>query len=207
MKLLMLIFFLGVGTAQTRSQSFEVQQLILDWQKLSELKSILGELKSGYTILSTGYENIKSIAEGNFNLHNAFLSALLAVNPAVKNDKRVGDIIGFQASIVAEYQSAFNRFKQDKNFTPEELNYLGTVYSNLFNQSLDDITNLTSVLTANTLRMSDDERLHTIDGIYLGTKNQLMFLRSFNHSTTLLAIHRAAEQSDAESAMKIYGLK
>jgi hypothetical protein len=189
------------------AQTFEVEQLILDYQKLTELKSILSELKTGYQILSTGYETIRSISEGNFNLHNAFLSALLAINPAVKNYKHVADIISYQSSIVSEYKSAFSRFKQDKHFTPDEISYSGTVYGNLFNQRLNDIINLTNVLTANKMRMSDDERLHAIDGIYSTSKEQLMFLRSFNNSTTLLAIDRATDANDAESAMKLYGLE
>lgn len=206
-KWLFFILLFGFGAFQAKAQSFDVQQLLLDWQKLSELKSILNELKQGYQILESGYENIRSISEGNFNLHNAFLSALLAVNPAVKNYKRVQDIIGYQASIVSEYTTSFNRFKQDKHFTASEITYLGNVYSNLFNQSLNGINNLTSVLTPNIMRMSDDERLHAIDGIYEASKNQLMFLRSFNNSTTLLAIDRATEDNDAESAKKLYGLE
>lgn len=207
LKCLLFTFLLGFCHAKTNAQAFEVEQLILDYQKLSELKNILSEMKTGYQILSTGYETIRSISEGNFNLHNAFLSALLAINPAVKNYKRVADIVSYQSSIVSEYKSAFSRFKQDKHFTPDEISYLGTVYGNLFNKSLNDIINLTNVLTANKMRMSDDERLHAIDGIYDESKNQLMFLRSFNNSTTLLAVDRATEANDAESAIKLYGLE
>jgi hypothetical protein len=207
LRCVLFISLFGFGTIPSKAQTFEVEQLILDYQKLTELKNILSEMKTGYQILSTGYETIRSISEGNFNLHKAFLSALLTINPAVKNYKRVQDIIHYQASIVSEYRSAFSRFKQDKHFTPDEISYLGSVYGNLFNQSLNDIINLTNVLTANTLRMSDNERLHAIDGIYDESKNQLMFLRSFNNSTTLLAIDRATEANDAESAMKLYGLE
>jgi hypothetical protein len=207
MKCLLFVVFFGFGINVSKAQTFEIEQLILDWQKLTELKNILSEMKTGYQILSTGYETIRSISEGNFNLHNAFLSALLAINPAVKNYKRVQDIINYQSNIVSEYKSAFSRFKQDKHFTPDEISYLGTVYGNLFKQSLNDILNLTNILTANKMRMSDDERLHAIDGIYSTSKEQLMFLRSFNNSTTLLAIDRATEENDATSAMKLYGLE
>jgi hypothetical protein len=207
MKYFLFIMLFGFGFSETKAQTFEVEQLILDWQKLSELKNILSEMKTGYQILSTGYETIRSISEGNFNLHHAFLSALLAVNPVVKNYKRVKDIINDQARIISEYKSAFSRFKQDKHFTPDEISYLGTVYGSLFNQSLKDIVNLTNILTANKMRMSDDERLHAIDGIYSTSKEELMFLRSFNNSTTLLAIDRASEENDAATAMKLYGLE
>jgi len=206
-KCLLFIFLFGSGVTQSKAQSFEVEQLILDYQKLTELKSILSELKTGYQLLSSGYETIRNISAGNFNLHNAFLSALLAINPAVRNYSHVADIISYQSSIVSEYRSAFSRFKQDEHFTPDEIAYLGTVYGNLFNQSLNDIINLTNVLTANKMRMSDEERLHAIDGIYSSTKNQLMFLRSFNNSTTLLAIDRATAANDVGTAMRLYGIQ
>src|SRR5580704_7780994 len=204
---LVLIAFLGLGISTSRAQSFEVQQLLLDWQKLTELKDILSEMQSGYQILSQGYERIRSITEGNFNLHNNYLRSLLAVNPAIGSDPRVEGIIGFQASILSEYQSAFSRFKQDPHFTPEEISYLGTVYNNLFDQSKSDLTDLSRILTAGELRMGDQERIHAIDGIYSHGQEQLMFLRSFNNSTTLLAIDRATEANDAETAKRLYGLE
>jgi len=206
-KYLFIVLVLSLGSAWTSAQSFDAQQLILDWQKLTELKSMLKELQQGYQVLHTGYENIRTIAQSSFNLHNGFLSALLSVNPAVKNDSRVQGIIGFQSAIATEYTAYFNRFKQDKHFSAAEIAYLGTVYSNLFNQSLSGITNLTTVLTPNTLRMSDDERLRAIEGIYQETKNQLLFLRNFNNSTTMLAIDRAIEDNDAETAKNLYGLE
>jgi hypothetical protein len=206
-KMLLFISLFGLVTLSGRSQSYDVEQLLLDYQKLTQLKNILNELKTGYSILSTGYENIRSISASSFNLHNTFLSALLAVNPAVAHYKKVQDIIGIQSSITSEYQSAFNRFKQDKNFTAGEISYLGTVYNNLFSRSLADINNLTKVLTPDTLRMSDDERLHAVDGIYETSQNELLFLRSFNSSTTMLAIDRATAQNDVATALKLYGLQ
>jgi hypothetical protein len=206
-KCFLFVALFSAAGIEARSQSYEIEQLILDWQKLSELKSILSDLYKGYQILSTGYETIRSISEGNFNLHKAFLDALLAVSPAVKNYKRVQDIIDYQAGIVTEYKSAFSRFRQDKHFTADEIAYLGTVYGNLFNQSLNDINNLINVITTSTLRMSDDERLHAIDGIYNSSKDQLMFLRSFNSSTTMLAVQRAADDNDVGTLQNLYGLK
>jgi hypothetical protein len=206
-KYILFIGLFGHVILPARSQSYDIEQLLLDYQKLTELKGILSELKTGYQVLSTGYEQIRSISASSFNLHNTFLSGLLALNPAVANYKKVQDIIGFQSSISSEYQSAYTRFKQDKHFTPDEISYLGTVYSNLFSRSLADINNLTTVLTPDTLRMSDDERLHAVDGIYETSHNELLFLRSFNNSTTMLAIDRATEQNDAQSARKLYGLE
>lgn len=203
MKRILVIAFL-VCSIKAAAQSFEVEQLILDWQKLSELKNILSDLYKGYEILSNGYEAIKNISEGNFNLHKAFLDGLLAVNPAVKNYKRVTDIIDYQALIVSEYKAAYNRFRNDKNFSPDEIVYLSQVYGNLFNESLSDIDHLINIITAGKLRMSDDQRLRAIDDICDEAKNKLMFLRSFNASTTMLAMQRAIERNDLQTIQNLY---
>ncbi len=81
------------------------------------------------------------------------------------------------------------------------------VYNNLISGSLTNLSHLLNVLTANKLRMSDNERLHAIDGIYDDTKEKLMFLRQFNSSTTVLAVQRAAEANDANTVKNLYGLK
>jgi len=82
------------------TQSTEAQQLILNIEKLAQLKKILSNMKKGYEIVSSGYNGIKDISKGNFNLHDAFLNALLQVNPTVRKYKRVADIITCQFEIV-----------------------------------------------------------------------------------------------------------
>src|ERR1700680_2821898 len=113
MKKLIFILILMANTS-LQAQSYELQRLILDIEKLSQLKSILKDLYKGYEILSTGYNTIKNISEGNFNLHQAFLDGLLAISLAVKNYKKIADIIDYQGRIVSGYRSALSRFRQDR---------------------------------------------------------------------------------------------
>ncbi len=206
-KILALFVFLNAGIQiRLSAQSDEAQQLLLNVEKLAQFKQILSDLKKGYQILSSGYSTIKNLSQGNFNLHKTFLDALMEVSPAVRKYKRIADIINDQILIVKEYKNAFSRFKQDKNFNPEEIDYLGKVYINLFKQSLNNIDELTTIITANKLRMSDDERLVAIDRIYNDMQDKLMFLRHFNTNTTILAIQRAREKNDAVTMKKIYGI-
>ncbi len=207
MKKLFLIIMISLPVQRLPAQAFEIEQLVLDIQKLAQLKSILTDLYKGYEILSTGYNTIKNISEGNFNLHQAFLDGLLLVSPAVQNYKKIADIIDYQGRIVSGYKSALSRFRQDRNFNPDEILYMEKVYNNLFNQSLKNLENLLNVVTASKLRMSDDERLHAIDGIYADTKDKWMFLNQFNNSTTVLAVQRGAEKNDTETLKAIYGLE
>jgi len=188
------------------AQTDEIAQLLLNVEKLAQFEQILSDMKKGYEILSGGYNTIKDLSQGNFSLHKTFLDALMEVSPAVKHYKRVADIISYQVILVKEYKSAFNRFKWDNNFNEQELAYLGRVYKNLFKQSLDNLDDLVTIITANQLRMSDDERLEAIDRIFADMQDKLLFLRHFNNNTTVLALQRAKEKNDAGTMRLIYGI-
>jgi DNA repair ATPase RecN len=205
---IMLLFIGGAGTSLNASaQADELQQLTLNLEKLAQFKQILSDLKKGYEIVNVGYNTIKNISQGNFNLHKDFLDGLMQISPTVKNYKRVADIINYQIIILKEYKTAFSRFKNDKNFNSQELEYLNRVYNNLFKQSLKNLDDLTTVVTANKLRMTDDERLKSIDDIFNEIQDKVMFLRHFNNNTTILAVQRAKERNDAATIRNIYGIK
>lgn len=206
MKQIIIVAMFLIGM-EAKGQSYELSRLLLDIEKLAQLKDILSDLKKGYEILTTGYNTIRDISQGNFNLNKAYLDGLLAISPGVKKYKRIAEIIDYQARIVTEYKAAFNQFKQSKIFNLEEIVYLGGVYSNLFNQSLKNLDNLLDVVTDSKLRMTDDERLNAIDGIYANAKDQWLFLRQFNSNTSLLALQRACERGDVETVEGYHGLR
>ncbi len=188
------------------AQSTEIQQLLLNVEKLAQLKKILSNMKKGYEIVSTGYNTIRDISKGNFNLHDAFLNALLQVSPTVRKYKRVADIISCQSQIVKEYRSALNRFKSTNLFNSSEITYMEDVYKNLFNKSLQNLDELSIVITAGKLRMSDDERIAAIDHIYKDISDKLIFLRSFNNEGSVLAVQRGRELVDTKLSEKLNGL-
>lgn len=190
-----------------KAQSQEIQQLILNIEKLSQFKQILKDMKKGYEVLSGGYNAVKDMSQGNFTLHKTFLDALMQVSPVVKNYKRVGDIISYQILLTKESKTAFNRFSKSENFTLKEMTYFEKVYGNLQNQSLRNLDELLTIVTANKLRMSDDERLQAIDKIYMDMEDKLLFLRNFNASSNVLALQRARESNDVNTAKAMRDLK
>lgn len=196
-----------VASLSAKAQSDEAQQLLLNWEKLIQFKKILQNMYDGYKILDKGYTAVKDISEGNFNLHKDFLDALLEVSPVVKKYKRIGDIISYQIRIVKDYKSAFAQFKDDKQFTAQEIEYLGKVYSNLLGQSLKSLEELYMVITAGELRMSDDERLQAIDHIYETLVDQFSFLKEFNSNTAMLSLQRKSEETEVKMSRIIYGMK
>ena len=210
-KAIIIAFWAAVLTlnpfAKVLGQSQEMQQLILNIQKLAQFKKILTQIKDGYQILNGGYNNIKNIAQGNYNIHKQYLDGLLNVSPTVRNYQRVSKIINYQMQLIGEYKRAYSRFVSSGNFSPDELAYMARVYDNLLSQSLRDLDELVMILTSGKTRMSDDERLETIDRLFFEMEDKLAFLREFNNSASVMDVQRSHEKQDVQSVRSLYGIK
>lgn len=180
------------------SQSQEAQQLLLNMEKLSQLKNILSDMKRGYEVVSQGYKAVSGIAKGNFSLHEVFLDGLMLVSPEVKKYRKVADILTYQKRLVSEYKTAFTRFRAAGTFNLSELEYLGSVYGDLLAASLDNLDELAMVITAGKLRMSDEERLKAIDRIFLEVEDKLLFLRDLNKQALQLSGQRERQKLEMD---------
>ena len=183
----------------TKAQSAELEQLTLDMGKLAELKSILQDMYSYYTILHQGYEDVKSIARGNFNLHQGFLDSLLLVSPAVSGDPRVEAILQEQAELLQTYAGT----QYYPHLTAQEQATLQTRTATILDKADEDLDELSMVLTDGTLRMSDDERLEAIERVHQDMQRRLQALRKLTNAAETLSKQRAAT---AQTLQKLYGL-
>src|SRR5581483_12444900 len=113
------------------AQQTEIQQLLLNIEKLNQFRQILSNMYKGYEILVEGYTKVSEITSGNYNLQQVFLDGLLIVSPTVRDYKRIPEIINSQLAILNEYKSAYANFRESGRFTPEELSGIYTVYQNL----------------------------------------------------------------------------
>ncbi|MES2063096.1 MAG: TerB family tellurite resistance protein [Bacteroidota bacterium] len=182
----------------------DMQQLLLDIEKLTQFKAILSDMQQGYSILTQGYGQVKDLSQGNFNLHSIFLNALLQVNPEIAKYARVADIIADEANILTEYKKAYRQFQGGGHFNADELNYLAKVYAQLTGAALNDVNDLANVITASKMRMSDDERLLAIDRIYASSNDKLSFLRDFNSRVSVMALQRQQEQNEVNNLKTLY---
>lgn len=202
------VIFVGLismlASVPSHAQSTEVQQLLLNVEKLSQLKNILEDMKKGYVLLNNGYNTVRNIAQGNFSLHELFLDGLMRVSPEVRKYHKVVGIINYQLDIVSEYKSAYKRFGNSGVFSVSDLQYLSSVYGKLNSESLQNLDRLLMVITAGKLRMSDEERLSAIDRIYEDTMDKLGFLRSFNQKTNLLGLQRKRDQLNIQAVSSYF---
>jgi hypothetical protein len=206
--LITILFFLSLfSVKQVKAQSEELQQLILNLQKLNQFRAILTNMYKGYQILTKGYNTIKDLAEGNFKLHQIFLDGLLEASPTVKKYKHVGDIITLQLQLIKEYKSSFRQFISAGVFNTDEIQYLQDVYQNLVDRSLKNLDELLMIITSGQLRMNDAERLNAIDRIYADMQDKIQFLRYFNDKSTLVIIQKKKGLKDVDDLSRLFGIK
>lgn len=206
MKKLFLILILCGMVFQVKAQSDEVQQLLLNVEKLAQFRKILKNMKDGYQIIFKGYTAVKDISQGNFNLHKSFLDGLMQVSPTVKKYKRIADIINYQLRIAKEYKDATKQIRLDNQFSVDEMDYVTKIYKSLFNESLKRLEELSLIITSGKLRMSDDERLQAIDRIYTSVEDQYCFLKDFSNSTLVLSMQRKAERTEIDMSRRLHGI-
>ncbi|AGA80304.1 hypothetical protein [Echinicola vietnamensis] len=183
--ILMLMGALAWGNP-VRAQSQEAVQLVLNFEKLNQLKQILQDMYKGYHLLSTGYKTVKGIAEGDYKLHEAFLDGMLAVSPEVRRYYRIAEIVRYQQLIIQEYTATYRQLSRDGKMGLAELEYLSSVYRHLFKESLKSLDELAMVLTSGKLRMDDHERIEAIDRVFGEMQSMLVFVRKTNSKVKML---------------------
>jgi len=204
--LVLLVLFNVMMASSCRAQSTGdlIQQLLLDVQKLSELKTILQDMKKGYEILDRGYTEIRDIAQGRFNLHKTFLDALLAVSPSVRNYYRIDAILDGEYALVREYQQGRQEAHGCGLFTGPELGYFDGIYSTLYNRSLQSLDELAMVVTDGELRMSDAQRLRSIDRVYTEISGQLKAACQLRQEAALQMAQRQHEKNELNFLKSMY---
>ncbi len=193
---------LGSGSAHAQIDALE--QLTLDLQKLKELKGILSDMYTYYSIIQQDYEEVKGIAKGNFTLHQTFLDALLTVGASIAGDPAIAIIANDQMALAQIVQAAIKRANSDPYLTPVEVVTLTAKYASLLEAAADDLQELTMVLTSGTLRMSDDERLSAINRVHLRLQQKLRQIRTYQQTITEIDIARA--NGSTATLKNLYGL-
>ncbi|HWY34937.1 MAG TPA: hypothetical protein VNX68_09840, partial [Nitrosopumilaceae archaeon] len=120
--------------------------------------------------------------------------------------KRVTDIIQKQKDLVSEYRTAYNLVQQDKNFTPDEINYIYGVYTGIIDESIKNIDQILLIVESLSVQMSDADRLAIINKNADQIEQQISALRAFNNQNVQLSLQRAKDMNEINSLKQLYGL-
>ncbi|MBS1737550.1 MAG: hypothetical protein JSS98_13225 [Bacteroidetes bacterium] len=176
-------------------------------QQIAALQVYLGYAKKGYTIVSSGVNTIRSIKQGDFNLHRDFFNHLKNVNPAISRYAKVAAIISYQLKIIKQTKFTIQHMRETKQFSEAERDYCKQVFDKLLDECLRTIEDLILVTTSGELEMKDNERLKRIDALYADMQDKYSFSCSFNEDIDILAVQRLGEQLEINRSKLINGIK
>jgi hypothetical protein len=151
-------------------------------------------------------DEISDWVERQRKLYDDYFQELWKVKAAISNYHRVKEIIEMQLHIVKEYKAAYALFKQDKNFTPEEIVYMYKVYTGILDESLKNLDQIYVVINSFATQMSDAKRMEIINASATEIQKNKDDLQRFNNQNKILSFQRAAESGEIEITKKLYGL-
>jgi len=172
-------------------------------QQIAALQVYASYYKVGNDIARNGLGSITGWLTSEYGLHNTYYNKMLYVNPVVKDNKQVSDIIGWQSDILKRMSS----LDKTSNLTNSEKKYIDQVKAALFSDCDQQITELQNLVTNNKLKMSDEERLKHIGIIHAAMQSNYRFASSFSNQVKVYAVQRSKESNNVIAEKKIYGIQ
>ncbi|QRY55582.1 hypothetical protein [Sphingobacterium siyangense] len=194
--------------AQTWSEWFRQKKTQKKYllQQIAALKVYAGYAQKGYKIYQQGLGAIGSFTGGEFTLHGDFFASLETVRPEIRSYSKAAGIVAIQEEIAKDYPSYLRIFDNSDFLSAEEQHYIRSVYSRMMADLEAGIDRLAEVTAEGTLKMTDDERIGTIDGLYAETQEIYVFFRRFSEEAKSLALSREKEQKEIENSRVMHGI-
>jgi len=141
------------------------------------------------------------------NLYQNYFNELWKVKDVLSYYHRVKEITKQQIALVKEYHKAWIGVQQDGHFTPEEVLYIGRVYTGIIDASVKNLDQIALVINSFTTQMTDAKRMEIINRAADAMQTNLNDLRSFNSQNILLSLQRSKDGNDVAVVKKMYGLQ
>jgi hypothetical protein len=139
-------------------------------------------------------------------LYKDYFEELQKVKLALTYYDKMKEIAVLQLTIAKEYKRSFDGIRQDAHFTTDEVNYMGSVYSGIIDESLKNLDGLYLVINSFATQMSDEKRMEIIDGVQKAIQKNYDDLRRFSAQNIRLSSSRAKDQNEILVIRNLYGL-
>jgi len=191
--------------AQTWDEIFKQKKTQIKYlgQQIAALQVYISYAKKGYELVGSGLQMVRDITRGEFNLHNAFVSGLKQVNPVIRNDVRVAEIIALQVAIL----KSFGSVKAQGLLSADQLIYIAEVSDGVISDCYHDLEELLLIITSGKLEMKDDERLTRLNGIYERMLDKSAFTQGFCGEANLLIRQKQMEGLTLEKLRRFYEIE
>ena len=205
MRFLYLIPFVLILSA--KGQSVEMKQLLLNIEKLAQMKAHYHTMVQGYRTLENGYRQVNDLVKGNFLQHQEYLDGLWAVRPSVRQYGRIQMIVQRHRQMVDEYRIVLQQMQSARLLKNEELQRLKSSMAAVVNRSNGLLDDMMLVLTPGRLRMNDEERIGLINRVDGEGGELLQQFRSIVDGYSALVDRRMQRQREVKSIRSLYGIK
>lgn len=190
--LLCFLVFISSAEAQTSGEWFRQKHTQKKYllEQIAALQVYTGYVRKGYAVARDGLGIVRDITDGEFGLHELFITGLKKASSAVSNDVRIAEVMAMELSIVG----SFANLVKVKGLPPDRLAYLKTVRSKLTNECLNDLEELLLVVTSGKVEMGDAERLSRLEQIHQRMRDKSDFVQDFSTQ-----VFQLTKQQDSET--------
>lgn len=136
-----------------------------------------------------------------------YFDELHRVRSIIAYYRKIKSITDKQVKIVAQYKKAYALFRQDSHFSEREIEYMGKVYSGIFDESLKNLDQLFLVINSFATTMTDAERLEIIDKVSDNIDQNYYDLQVFNNENKLMSLQRAKSAQEVQAVKALYGIE
>ncbi|MDN3548971.1 conjugal transfer protein TraI [Mucilaginibacter aquaedulcis] len=154
----------------------------------------------------SGLDDISGWLNREKELYAGYYRELSEVRPLIADYEEVKTIITRQEQLVAEYRRASGMFSRDRHFSQAELRYMETIYQGILQESLRDLDQVLTAVSAYSTQMNDAERLQRIRETSQAMQVSLDHLRQFNRQTAALSLRRAKDVQDRQQVKQFYSI-
>ena len=175
-------------------------------EQIAALKVYIQTAEKGYAIVEQGIHTIRDIKNGEFGLHSVYFGSLQSVNPSVRDMPEVREIISLETSVIGSFSKALAGYRQTSWLHPDEISYIGQVYSDLLDRSQQDGNTLASLTTDGSLEMDDGKRTQRIQALDGETREWYGYVQAFIRQANLLIVQRQKAAADLGGLGNWYNL-
>lgn len=192
---------------QVQGQSVEMKQLLLNIEKLAQMKVHYQTMVQGYRTVENGYRQVNDLVKGSFLLHQDYLDGLWAVHPSVRQYGRIQMILQRHRQMGDEYRALLQQMQSVRILKTQELQRFKSSIAAIVSRSNGLLDDMMLVLTPGRLRMNDEERIGFINRVDEEGGELLHQFRSIVDGYRALVDRRMQRQREVKSIRSLYGIK
>ncbi|OOQ56627.1 conjugal transfer protein TraI [Mucilaginibacter pedocola] len=151
-------------------------------------------------------DEISNWTEKQKKQYEEYYQELRKVRSVIAYYQRIRDLGQTQAALIGEYRRAWQLFRTDKHFRPEELAEMERIYLGILNASARNLEQILLVINPGRTQMTDQQRLEMINDAGDRLEENFADLKQYNNQNMAFSLQRSKGLDELRTLKKYYGL-